>query len=113
MRPIERADAASSTFRRILSTGLGRSPVIRLNTADNKFTVLPLDLDDWVHHPVGDEVAAASIEITELHRLRVVTPALFLTRAITDKYGIGPGDETLAMGRFVNHEGNHAADTAS
>ena len=35
----------------------GKSTFIRLNTHDNNTDVIPTTIDDWVHHPDGDDVA--------------------------------------------------------
>lgn len=85
----------------------GAAPVIRLNTADGQVDILELGIDEWLHHPDGDDVAICPIDISpEFHQIRRVPPEMFLTKAIIKEHSIGPGDEVFFIGRFISHEGN-------
>jgi hypothetical protein len=84
----------------------GRSPVIRLNSKQGGIDVLELDVDQWVHHPDGDDIAVCPIRLTEGHRYFALNRALwFMTEDEIAEFGIGPGDDAFFVGRYVNREG--------
>ncbi len=84
----------------------GGSPVVRLNTKDGDRAIHAYSEGDWIHHPDGDDLAAAPIALTDLHRYQMLPlKELAITPEFIDEHGVGPGDETYMVGRFVNHEG--------
>ncbi len=85
----------------------GRSPVIRLNAPDGTIAVLPVEADQWWHHPDGDDVAVCPIGLKpEFHKFYSLDVAMWLlARHEVEQYRIGPGEEAFFLGRFISHEG--------
>ena len=83
----------------------GNSPVIRLNTKEGDLAIVNLGQDDWTHHPEGDDIAVAGIEIFDLVKYKYVHVKNFITQEIIEQHDIGPGDDIFMVGRLVNHEG--------
>jgi hypothetical protein len=84
------------------------NPVIRLNTTDGKFEVIPLTVDDWHRHPDGEtDLAVALIDLSKPSRylVRVINHTHLLTRDWIRKFGVGIGDDLFVVGRFVDHDG--------
>jgi hypothetical protein len=85
------------------------TPIIRINTNDGGFDLLDpsaTGLSNWVHHPDGSDVAALPIDVFRASHRIVSIPVQYLaTKEVIDSNNIGPGDETLMIGRFFNHEG--------
>lgn len=81
-----------------------RAPVVRLNTTANDFDILPLDPQEWVTHPAGEDVAACELRLEGKHRANYVSTRLFLTKQETTQWVI-VGCDVHTVGRFVNHEG--------
>ena len=78
--------------------------VLRFNTRE-RATPVKTYKDDWLLHPDGDDVAATAVELPpEIYFNRVPT-TLFLSEEDAEKYKVGPGDETVLIGRFASHEG--------
>ncbi len=76
---------------------------VRINTKDGKADVL--EIPRWVAHPGGDDLAVAPLDLGGEHRWHCVMESEFISRQDIQKYGIGPGDDTYMVGRFINHEG--------
>ena len=80
--------------------------VIRLNRKDGTAECIPTTEDQWTCHAQGDDVAVFQLH-TEWDALKFagigahqfVTPQLLLDE------DIGIGDDTVMVGRFINHEG--------
>lgn len=83
----------------------GKSPVVRINQISGKADVIPLTADSWMHHPDGDDVAAAPVGLLAAHRFASVPLELFVTPEGMEKYNFGLGDECFFAGRFVEREG--------
>jgi len=84
----------------------GNSPIVRLNTLDGATDVLPLEPDNWVHHPDGDDVAVCSIGLSDkYYKFKVVGQKMFLTKDLVAEHNFGPGDDVFFLGRFMTHEG--------
>lgn len=85
----------------------GNSPVVRFNTQVGDTAVLPLTAAQWLHHPDGDDIAAAAVGSlnTAVLKFRVIPIDLLITPEIIAHQGIGPGDDVFMVGRFVGHDG--------
>lgn len=83
----------------------GRSPVVRINRVNDKADIVALNANDWFHHPDGDDIAAAPIDLLDVHRVASIPIHLFLAEEHVEEYGFGPGDECFFAGRFVNRDG--------
>ena len=90
------------TNRHVIENG---ASVIRLNTIDGDFDVLALKPTDWTSHNEQD-LAVVSIELSpSKHRVHFFQIGGFLTKDSIEEYGIGPGDDTFLVGRFVYADG--------
>jgi hypothetical protein len=85
----------------------GQSPVVRVNTADGRFDVLPLTRDNWMHHPDADDVAVTPIGLSAaVHKFKTVDWTTWaLTQQELDEWQVGPGDQVFFLGRFRHQEG--------
>ncbi len=80
--------------------------VIRMKTRDGKNSFLTTDSNSWRFHPAGDDLAVRVIRFDWMtHQYNYVPRNILLDKKIASSMKIGPGDETFAIGRFVNHEG--------
>ena len=87
---------------------VGTNPVIRLNTTDGKFAVIPLTLDKWHRHTDGETdlaVAPIDLSIPSKFLMRVINHTHLLTREWITTCGVGIGDDLFVVGRFVDHDG--------
>jgi hypothetical protein len=85
----------------------GASPIASLNTKAGPADIFEFRAESWIHHPDGDDLAVAAMGglDTGRQRFRLVTTELFITKEIIAEHEIGPGDETIMVGRFISHEG--------
>jgi hypothetical protein len=85
---------------------LAKTPVIRLNRRDGTVEYIESTTEQWFRHPDGDDVAVLPIAVRYLD-LRVwnIDVRLFVTPQTIHDEDIGIGDDTVMVGRFVNHEG--------
>ena len=86
----------------------GQSPIVRVNFAAGRSDIIPLELDQWEHHPDGDDVAAAAIGLLEEHRFASVPLSMFLTQELMAQHNLGLGDECFFAGRLVGRDGIEA-----
>jgi hypothetical protein len=78
--------------------------VIRLNTKGGSTKVIPCHPSSWLRHPNGDDLAITPIDPDpELYKFGYLSPVSesFMTKEIQDNIGLGPGDETFTVGRFI------------
>ena len=84
-------------------------PVIRLNRKDGTVTCVPTKEEQWIVHPDGDDVAIFHIdtEWENWQKLQIATMPIyrFVSRQLVIEEDVGIGDDTVMVGRFVNHEG--------
>jgi hypothetical protein len=86
----------------------GRSPVVRVNRRDGGFEVIDVPVENWIHHPDGDDLAILSIRFDyETTKVRGLSEEFLATKEQLAEFKIGPGDEIFVPGRFINHEGKH------
>jgi len=82
------------------------SPIIRLNTKEGDMDILPIDKQDWKHHPNGDDLAAYPLSIdVDKYRMKFIPINLFITQEIISVEKIGAGDEVFMVGRFIGYDG--------
>jgi hypothetical protein len=77
---------------------------VRLNsrTEQSIDTIAP---DNWIHHPEGDDLAIAPIELDRSrHRFKFLSSkaGFFITKELEKEINLGLGDEALMVGRFLN-----------
>lgn len=84
----------------------GKSPVVRVNSRDGGLTIYDNVPGVWSDHPDGDDIAVAPVAFKyEEADVKAVPEDWFLTKQQLEDYKIGPGDEVVIVGRFINHEG--------
>jgi len=83
----------------------GPSPVIRLKGKEGGHVIVDTSVDDWVHHPAGDDVAACAINLPKTARFGWIKNHMWATKELVERHNIGPGDDVCMIGRFINHEG--------
>jgi hypothetical protein len=83
----------------------GDTPVLRLNTKDGTVEILKTTALSWIRHPTGDDLSIRSITLSiEVHDFSYVEwPYEFLSDA--NMYLVGPGADTVTIGRFITHDG--------
>lgn len=84
--------------------------VIRLNTIDGNSDILELERRDWILHPEGDDLAAASISLPQgKHHYFPIDLEVFVKEANLFESAwdlrVGAGDDTFMVGRFISHAG--------
>lgn len=87
----------------------GGHTVIRSNTTGDAIQCLETDETNWMFHPAGDDLAVFPFfydpRVTPLIH---IPSATFLTRALIERWNIGPGDDVFTVGRFVSQEGRQS-----
>jgi hypothetical protein len=79
-------------------------PVVRLVKEDGQPSVLPGTAADWQSHPDGDDIAIRSLGALPGDELWYIQDELHLTEADLSPQAIGPGDDCLMVGRYINHD---------
>lgn len=95
-----------------------RCPVIRLTKANGDVELIPLEPQDWIEHPDGDDVAVCAVGPVpapgeQFRDLNIPMDAHFYfdvarLLAVEDfAWGVGPsiGDDCLMVGQYINLEG--------
>ena len=84
-----------------------KTPVIRLNRTDGTTECIPTTAGDWTPHKDGDDVAVLPFDVEQAAFLKFCTLRLkdFVTPELVYAEDIGIGDDTVMVGRFINHEG--------
>jgi hypothetical protein len=67
---------------------------------------LPLTQGNWIHHPDGDDIAIAPLDLDPAtYQIRLLRPERsFLTKEIQKKIQLGAGDDAFMVGRFLNKD---------
>lgn len=79
---------------------------VRLNTLDGGHDSVALRAEDWVHHPEGDDLAIAELDLPrEFRELRIkaILPDSFVEGGDPTIFGVG--QDVYMIGRYVSHEG--------
>jgi hypothetical protein len=79
-------------------------PVVRLVKATGEPYVLPGTDADWQSHPAGDDIAIRSLGAVPNSEFGWLWTGLILGHRDIDQEGIGPGDDCMMIGRYVNQE---------
>lgn len=81
-----------------------KSPVVRLNTHDGTFDIIPLESSNWIVSQ-EDDVAICPLEYQRAYKFVSIGVDDFLTEEWARRHDIGIGDEVFMVGRFINHAG--------
>jgi hypothetical protein len=79
-------------------------PVIRLVGVDGDPLVLPITDASWDSHPDGDDVAICSLGARPDRDWWYVPEDLLLTPDNVGPEEVGPGDDCVMVGRYINRE---------
>jgi hypothetical protein len=81
-------------------------PVIRFNRKDGSTECIPTKRENWFPHLSGDDISVFPITVSlEDMQVAVIGLDMFVTQTRISDEDIGIGDDTVMIGRFVNHEG--------
>lgn len=78
---------------------------IRVNTRDGRFETIDTNEREWFFHPDGDDLAVRPFAYRNHHKVTHIGLDELLTESNARAHAVGPGDECLVAGRFINHEG--------
>ena len=79
---------------------------VRLNTEEGTTHVIELEVDRWVHHPAGDDLAILAFGLPARGlRFKRLPRSYILTREEFLEHNVGVGDDVYFMGRFIAHDG--------
>ncbi len=84
------------------------APVMRLNTSDDKFDVIPLSATNWFRHPDGEtDLAVTPLSFTTPSKYRVLAVGYehLLTPKMLSEFDVGIGEDLFLVGRFVDRDG--------
>ena len=86
---------------------IGGAGAIRLNTRDGKTDILEVNPDNWKRHPNADDIAVLPLGdlVPDYYEYTLVPTTDFITPDLIAQHNIGPGDETVLVGRFISHDG--------
>lgn len=90
------------TNRHVIEDG---ATVVRLNNKDGSTSIWDFTERDWTFHSDGTDLAIAFAPVTSDMRYKGVGLEDFVSREKHYAYGIGAGDETLLIGRYVGADG--------
>jgi len=79
-------------------------PVVRLVKRNGDPFILPGSQSDWKPHPDGDDIAIRPLGDVAAGDYWYIEDHLLLTQADVSPQGIGPGDDCLMVGRYINQE---------
>jgi len=79
-------------------------PVARLVKRNGDPYVLPGTQSDWEPHPDGDDIAIRPLGDVAAGDYWYIGDHLLLTQADVSPQGIGPGDDCVMVGRYINQE---------
>jgi hypothetical protein len=84
----------------------GGNTTVRVNKADGSIVAGDTNEIDWILAP-NDDLAIYQIGVPDItaFRLKSIPMSMFITPEVITQFDIGPGDETIMVGRFVNAEG--------
>jgi hypothetical protein len=85
----------------------GGSYTVRLNKNDGSLDVRDFDERHWIVPKSNDDIAICLMSSVDaqIHKYKCVPHRMLATREKVAEFAIGPGDETIAIGRFVNADG--------
>jgi hypothetical protein len=82
------------------------NPVIRLNRKDGSPECISTRANEWKFHVDGDDIAVLPFSIEQVNLRYSAIPLLsFVTKDLVRIEDVGIGDDTVMIGRFINHEG--------
>ncbi|QDM19182.1 hypothetical protein [Tardiphaga sp. vice278] len=86
----------------------GGNCTARVNKLDGTSDVIDLDEREWITPSSGDDIAIFKMSrflSRDVHSYVCVPNRMIATREKVAEFGIGPGDETVTIGRFINADG--------
>jgi hypothetical protein len=85
------------------------SSVMRVNTTNGGVDILDFDPSEWEFPPAGHDLAIlppSKLGLNaDLHAVTALHLSMFLSKEEISEYGIGPGEDVMMIGRFVDHDG--------
>ena len=83
-----------------------QNPVIRLNRKSGGVDSIETKQSDWFPHPDGDDIAILPLRFDHQNiQWSAISVLAFLTQDLAYAEDVGIGDDTIMVGRFINHDG--------
>lgn len=81
-----------------------KANILRINTRDGK--CVPIETKDWLVSDV-DDIAICAIPEPDptIYSVRTIPRSMLVSEKFIQEENIGPGDEVVLIGRFINLEG--------
>jgi hypothetical protein len=89
------------TNSHVLNSG---SSVIRMNKKDGTVATIKTNPSLWTYSDKAD-LAIYPIELDDSYSVHAISTKKLLTKFKLESKGLGVGDDTFVVGRFINHEG--------
>lgn len=83
----------------------GKNLALRVNTKSGTHEAIPTSDANWIRHPSEDVAVMPVLDLDAQFRWHFVDTREFVTRELSAKLGIGPGDETYMVGRLTKASG--------
>lgn len=82
------------------------TPVLRVNTQQDGFDIIPTEQREWKAHPFGADLAISMIGLDiNYHDMSFFKPDHILNDEFIKDNNVGVGDEVIVLGRFRVHAG--------
>ena len=81
------------------------TPILRINSKNGEFRLIPTQRDKWIRHPNGDDLAIYPISLSSDFSIISFKRKEIIDKTFIEKFNIGPGDEVVMAGRFRVHAG--------
>src|SRR5262249_10266519 len=78
-----------------------KNPIVRLNTHDGRFDVIPISHEDWTFTDY-DDIAVAPVQFSQAYKFLSVNVVAFLSKETAASQDVGIGDEVFMVGRFIS-----------
>lgn len=86
---------------------INSAPVLRINAVEEGSRPITLNVDDWIPHPSGDDIAVAQIFVSDLEvKRRSIPISMFAREEDIEDDRISLGDDVFMIGRYSNSEGD-------
>jgi hypothetical protein len=79
-------------------------PVVRMNFKDGTPDIHEFEPHEWEFIP-GIDVAVVPVHISDRHSITTAAVDCFLTEEKIKEHDIGPGEDVVMIGRFIDHDG--------
>ncbi len=98
--------AYAVTNRHVINAINGDKAHVRVAGRTGDVKIHPIQKSRWIFHPDGDDIAVHSMGLIHApHPFRLMPANTLLNQDAVRRFSIGPGDETVMLGRFREIDG--------